>query len=81
MMKLARDPVGNGEPYPKQFGDVSVAAKILDVSESYLNKLRMTGDGPPYVKLGVAVKYVLPELLPWALARSRRSTSDSGQAA
>ena len=73
--KLAHD------PHQKQFGDVSVAAEILDVSPSYLNKLRMTGSGPPYVKIGAAVKYLLPELLPWALARSRRSTSDSGQAA
>lgn len=70
-----------GDPHQKQLGDVSVAAAILDVSPSYLNKLRMTGAGPPYVKLGAAVRYVLPQLLPWALARARTSTSDPGEAA
>jgi hypothetical protein len=65
----------------KQLGDVSVAAEILDVSESFLNKLRMTGGGPRYVKLGGAVKYIIPELLPWAMARARTSTSDPGEAA
>jgi hypothetical protein len=64
----------------QQFGDVNVAAEILDVSKSYLNKLRMVGAGPPYVKLGASVRYLLPELLPWALARKRTSTSDSGEA-
>jgi hypothetical protein len=65
----------------RQFGDVKVAAEILDVSESYLNKLRMTGGGPPYVKFNAKVKYILPKLVPWALAHARRSTSDPGQAA
>ena len=65
----------------RQFGDVGVAADILDVSESYLNKLRMSGGGPDYVKFNGRVKYVLPKLVPWALAHLRRSTSDPGQAA
>jgi hypothetical protein len=65
----------------KQLGDVSVAAKILDVSESYLNKARMAGTGPRYIKLGASVKYILPELLPWALARARTSTSEPDKAA
>jgi hypothetical protein len=65
----------------RQFGDVNVAADALDVSPSYLNKLRMSGEGPHYVKFNGRVKYVLPELVPWAMAHLRRSTSDSGQAA
>jgi hypothetical protein len=65
----------------RQFGDVKVAAKILDVSESYLNKKRMEGGGPEYVKFNGRVKYNLPKLVPWALAHMRRSTSDPGQAA
>jgi hypothetical protein len=62
----------------KQLGDVKVAAKILTVSPSYLNKRRMTEDGPPYIKIDGMVRYILDELLPWALARRRTSTSDSG---
>jgi hypothetical protein len=65
----------------RHFGDVHVAADILDVSSSYLNKLRMTSEGPPYVKFNGRVKYVLPKLVPWAMPHLRRSTSDSGQAA
>lgn len=65
-------------PDQKQLGDVNVAAEILDVSPSYLNKLRMVAGGPPYVKIGGMVRYILPELLPWALARKRTSTSDPG---
>jgi hypothetical protein len=71
---------GDGDLHQKQFGDVNVAADILDLSPSYLNKLRMTGSGPPYVKFGAAVRYILPQLLPWALGRARASTSDPGQA-
>jgi hypothetical protein len=65
----------------KQLGDVSVAAEILDVSESFLNKARMEGTGPRYIKLGASVKYIIDELLPWAMARARTSTSDTGEAA
>jgi hypothetical protein len=70
----------SGGPHQKQLGDVKIAAEILGVSESFLNKKRMTGDGPPYVKLGGSVRYILPELLPWALSRARTSTSDPGRA-
>ena len=69
-----------GGGHQQQFGVVSVAAEILGVSESFLNKLRMTGSGPRYVKMGSKVLYVLPELVPWALARARTSTSDPGRA-
>jgi hypothetical protein len=65
----------DAQPY---FGDVNVAAKILDTSPSYLNKIRMTGGGPPYVKFNAKVKYVLPRLLPWAMTHLRGSTSDPG---
>jgi hypothetical protein len=69
------------QSFQAELGDVSVAAKILDVSESFLNKARMAGTGPRYIKLGSSVKYLLPELLPWAMARARTSTSDPGEAA
>jgi hypothetical protein len=72
---------GDGPGHQTQFGDVSVAAKVLDVSPSFLNKLRMTGDGPPYVKFGASVRYILPQLLPWAMTHARTSTSDPGEAA
>jgi hypothetical protein len=58
-----------------EFGDVSAAAKVLGVSPSFLNKARMTGNGPPYLKLGGRVRYHLPSVVAWALAQTRRSTS------
>ena len=33
------------------------AANFLRVSESWLAKARMRGDGPPYVKLGRSIRY------------------------
>jgi hypothetical protein len=78
MKPIAQAEAAGGQ---RQFGDVNVAADVLDVSPSYLNKLRMTGGGPEYVKFNGRVKYHLPGLVPWALAHMRRSTSDPGQVA
>jgi hypothetical protein len=69
-----------GDAIP-QFVDVKGAAKILTVSASYLNKLRMTGAGPPFAKFGFHVRYAVPSLLQWAEAQTHTSTSDPGQAA
>ena len=33
------------------------AGNLLRLSESWLAKARMRGDGPPYVKLGRAIRY------------------------
>jgi predicted DNA-binding transcriptional regulator AlpA len=33
-------------------------ARILKVSESWLAKARMRGEGPPFVRLGRSVRYV-----------------------
>jgi hypothetical protein len=60
-----------------EYGDVKVAARILDVSESYLNKARTDGSGPAYAKFGSAVRYYIPGLREWAAARTRHSTSES----
>ena len=61
-----------------EFTDTSGLAVILDVSESFLNKLRLTGDGPPFCKFGAAVRYDIPKALGWAATCERRSTSDRG---
>jgi hypothetical protein len=58
------------------FCDVNGAAKILDVSASFLNERRLDGDGPPYVKFGKIVRYDVVALLAWAADRTRRSTSE-----
>ena len=50
-------------------------AQFLRVSESWLAKARMRGDGPPYVKLGRSIRYSETTLLLWMRAHQRLSTS------
>jgi len=52
------------------------AAILLRLSESWLAKARMRGDGPPYVKLGRAIRYREGALLQWLKSRQRLSTSE-----
>ena len=56
----------------------SDAARILGLSKKTLEKLRVTGGGPRYYKLGRAVRYVERDLRSWADAGARTSTSDPG---
>jgi predicted site-specific integrase-resolvase len=41
------------------------AAKILNISPNTLNVLRSTGRGPPYLKVGGAVRYSTDDLERW----------------
>jgi len=56
----------------------SEAAKYLQISQSYLRKLR-TGDleiepGIPFIKIGKAIRYVKSDLDKWILNRERQIT-------
>ena len=53
------------------------AARHLNLSVSWLAKRRLAGDGPPYVKLGGAVRYVETSLQQWMKGQQRTSTSGS----
>jgi predicted DNA-binding transcriptional regulator AlpA len=55
---------------------VREAAAYLGISVSMLNKLRLTGNGPPYMKLGRRVLYGLHDLETWAATRKRNHTSE-----
>lgn len=57
--------------------DAAAAAEFLGLSESTLAKLRLSGGGPQYCKLGRRVVYRRDDLLEWVSARVRRSTSES----
>jgi predicted DNA-binding transcriptional regulator AlpA len=52
------------------------AAVFLRVSESWLAKARMRGDGPPYVKIGRSIRYPEGALLQWTKAHLHLSTSE-----
>lgn len=55
---------------------VEQAAEYLTVSVSYLNKLRVRGDGPAFCKLGRGVRYRLSDLQAWVDANRFGSTSE-----
>lgn len=51
------------------------AAKRIGLSKSTLDKLRCSGGGPVYLKLGRSVVYLEADILEWLGARRRNSTS------
>ena len=57
------------------------AAQELGVTKSYLEKLRVYGSGPVFVKLGRSVRYEQSALDSWISLGRRRSTSDEDGAA
>lgn len=52
-----------------------LAAKYIGLSVSTINKLRLTGGGPTYIKLGRTVVYDIADLDAWLDAHRRKSTS------
>jgi predicted DNA-binding transcriptional regulator AlpA len=52
------------------------AAAFLGVSKSFMEKCRLTGNGPAYAKLGRVVVYDPSDLDTWANTRKRSSTSE-----
>lgn len=50
-------------------------ADFLNLSTSYLNKLRLVGGGPRFVKIGRRVAYDFADLTEWIESRKRSSTS------
>ena len=56
--------------------NVQEAARHLGLWESTLNKLRLSGNGPGYMKLGRRVLYDLRDLEEWAAQRKRNHTSE-----
>lgn len=67
---------------PRRLLRTSDAAMRLGLSRSWLEKLRLTGDGPPFVRIGArAVAYWSDDLMHWAESRPRyRSTSEASSA-
>src|ERR1700740_1462900 len=52
------------------------AAARCNLSPRTLEKLRVKGGGPPFVRLGGAVRYQVEDVDLWILASRRRTTSD-----
>jgi hypothetical protein len=54
------------------------AATFLRLAPSTLAKLRLTGAGPAYCKLGRRVVYRAADLTSWLQSRVAQNTSDAG---
>lgn len=52
------------------------AADFLRVSKSFLDKLRIAGGGPKFIKVGSRVLYRIECLEEWMLAREFTNTSE-----
>jgi predicted DNA-binding transcriptional regulator AlpA len=57
---------------------VEAAASYTGLSVSTLNKLRVFGGGPVFLKLGRRVAYDVADLDAWLANKRRTSTSDDG---
>ncbi len=59
---------------------VEDAAARLKISKHTLNRWRVTGEGPPFVKYGPRlVRYIDSVLDEWAKTRLKASTSEYGR--
>ncbi len=59
---------------------VEEAAVRLKMSKHTLNRWRVTGEGPPFVKYGPRlVRYIDRVLDEWAIKRTHGSTSEYGR--
>jgi predicted DNA-binding transcriptional regulator AlpA len=61
---------------PQELLRTSGAAAITGLSVSTLNKLRCSGGGPAFLKLGRAVRYKPVDLKDWLDSRRVMSTSE-----
>ena len=66
------------QPSPSGVLDTKAAANFVGLSPSTLTKLRITGYGPRYSKLGRRVVYSTSDLISWLYDNKRSSTSDTG---
>ena len=63
-------------PLPLAYLDTSGASALTGISESTLEKQRLTGGGIPFIKAGRLVKYSVADIHAWMAARRRCSTSE-----
>jgi excisionase family DNA binding protein len=54
------------------------AAEYVGIASSTLEKLRVTGGGATYIRIGRVVLYDPDDLDAWLAAHRRKSTSDRG---
>ena len=63
---------------PTDYLNARDAAAHLGLSTRTLDRYRVTGEGPVFLRFGGRVRYLREDLDAWARTRRRRSTSDDG---
>lgn len=56
---------------PEQFGE------FAQLTPDQVKKLRVSGDGPQFIKIGRNVRYIPKKVEDWIIERSRVSTKDT----
>jgi len=64
------------ETNQKRYFDTKQTADYLKLSVSTLNRMRGTGEGPTYAKIGRRIIYELSDLDAWVEARKRTFTGE-----
>jgi hypothetical protein len=62
-------------------GGAELAAPFMQIAAAFEElerggKARMSGDGPPYIRVGCSIRYSEAALLQWIKSRQRLSTSE-----
>ncbi|NQD40563.1 helix-turn-helix transcriptional regulator [Glutamicibacter halophytocola] len=55
---------------PEQFG------AFAQLSADQVKKLRVNGDGPPFIKIGREVRYIPRKVEHWIVERTKQSTKE-----
>ena len=63
---------------PTDYLNAREAAAHLGLSTRTLDRYRVTGEGPVFLRFGGGVRYLRVDLDAWARTRRRKSTSDDG---
>ncbi|MBC2669517.1 helix-turn-helix transcriptional regulator [Novosphingobium piscinae] len=62
---------------PELSWDNNTTAEFLGCHPGHLARLRVTGESPPYFRVGKKVRYDPADVRAWINARKRRSTSEA----
>jgi hypothetical protein len=68
-------PLGDDAAPPSTKMLVAEAAAFLRCSKSFLNKKRLDGSGPPFIKLGKKILYDQKDLELWTASKKRQRTA------
>ncbi len=77
MEKKARDPSPAGQQHEVEtLLTTQQAAWLLRISHKTLQRMRVEGRGPKFVKIGRCVRYRQADLLTWISDNTHQSTSE-----